>query len=294
VRLYDVNSNTLRASYQHVAPVLDCTFSNRNTFYSGGLDRVVKEYDPSTGAEFQVGQHNAPVRCVEFHPEHELVISGGWDSALKLWDSRTRTPVGTHPQPDRVYTMSISNHRIIVGTAGRHVNIYDLRRMDEPEQRRESSLKYQTRCIRAFPNGQGYALSSIEGRVAIEYFDPSPEAQARKYAFKCHRVLVNGVDTVYPVNSIAVHPAYGSFATGGCDGLVNIWDGENKKRLSQLAKYPTSVAYMSFSADGQNLAVASSYTFEEGDKDHPPDSVFIHRVQDAEVKPKPRALPGQI
>jgi hypothetical protein len=98
------------------------------------------------------------------------VISGGWDSAIKLWDSRTRTPVGTHPQPvlpyapyflaffffsffpplafslslslislsahvnawrvssrsqflidltqDRVYTMALSNHRLIVGTAG--------------------------------------------------------------------------------------------------------------------------------------------------------------------------------
>lgn len=33
----------------------------------------------------------------------------------------------------------------------------------------------QTRCIRIFPNNAGYALSSIEGRVAIEFFDPSPE-----------------------------------------------------------------------------------------------------------------------
>lgn len=33
----------------------------------------------------------------------------------------------------------------------------------------------------------GYTLSSIEGRVAVEYLDPSPEAQKKKYAFKCHR-----------------------------------------------------------------------------------------------------------
>ena len=33
----------------------------------------------------------------------------------------------------------------------------------------------------------GYALSSIEGRVAIEYFDPRPEIQKKNYAFKCHR-----------------------------------------------------------------------------------------------------------
>lgn len=27
---------------------------------------------------------------------------------------------------------------------------------------------------------------------------------------------------------------YGTFATGGCDGFVNVWDGTNKKRLYQV------------------------------------------------------------
>jgi len=52
------------------------------------------------------------------------------------------------------------------------------------EQQRESSLKYQTRCIAAYPDGRGYALGSVEGRVAMELFDLSPEVQAGKYAFK--------------------------------------------------------------------------------------------------------------
>ncbi len=52
------------------------------------------------------------------------------------------------------------------------------------EQQRESSLKYQTRCISTYPDGRGYALGSVEGRVAMELFDLSPEVQAGKYAFK--------------------------------------------------------------------------------------------------------------
>lgn len=52
----------------------------------------------------------------------------------------------------------------------------------EPEQRRESSLKFQTRCVRGFVDGSGYALSSIEGRVAMEYFDPAPEIQVYSYS----------------------------------------------------------------------------------------------------------------
>ena len=76
--------------------------------------------------------------------------------------------------------------------------MWDLRNMGVVQQRRESSLKFQTRAIRCFPNKQGYVLSSIEGRVAVEYFDPSPEVQKKKYAFKCHRVKTEGVEYIYP------------------------------------------------------------------------------------------------
>lgn len=58
---------------------------------------------------------------------------------------------------------------------------------------------------------------------------------------------------------------YGTFATGGCDGLVNLWDGSNKKRLYQYNKYPTSIAALAFNRDGSLLAVASSYTYELGE-----------------------------
>lgn len=78
--------------------------------------------------------------------------------------------------------------------------------MAEPWQRRESSLKFMTRTVRCMPNGQGYASSSIEGRVAVEFFDASDESQKRKYAFKCHRQVEDGVDVVYPVNALAFHP----------------------------------------------------------------------------------------
>lgn len=60
------------------------------------------------------------------------------------------------------------------------------------QQKRESNLKYQTRFIECFPDKQGYAQSSIEGRVAVEYLDTNPEVQKKKYAFKCHRIKEDG------------------------------------------------------------------------------------------------------
>ena len=56
-----------------------------------------------------------------------------------------------------------------------------------------------------------------------------------------------------------------------------------------LIRYDTSIASLAYDSTGQNLAIAVSYTFEEGEKDHPADAVFIRRVTDTEVKPKMRA-----
>jgi cell cycle arrest protein BUB3 len=120
----------------------------------------------------------------------------------------------------------------------------------------------------------------------MEYFGSDPVSMERKYAFKCHRQKVGNANYVYPVNAIVFHPSYGTFATGGCDKFVNVWDGDHKKRVCQYAEYPSSISSLDFNSTGTLLAVASSYTFEEGEKEHPPDQIFVRTVQDADVKPK--------
>ncbi len=110
----------------------------------------------------------------------------------------------------------------------------------------------------------------------------------KKYAFKCHRVD----NVVYPVNAIAFHPTHGTFATGGCDGSVVTWDGLHKKKLVVMPKFPSSIAAMAFSGDGSELAIASSYTFEDGDRGDDADGIggkdeiYVKKVLDAEVRPK--------
>ncbi|XP_048548116.1 mitotic checkpoint protein BUB3.2-like [Triticum urartu] len=295
VRLYDAEANLLKGEFAHPGPVLDCCFHDDSSGFSAGADHTVRRLSFTSSKEDVLGRHDAPVRCVEYSYAAGQVITGSWDKTIKCWDPRgvsgpERTLVGTYAQPERVYSMSLVGNRLVVATAGRHVSIYDLRNMSQPEQKRESSLKYQTRCVRCFPNGTGYALSSVEGRVSMEFFDLSESAQSKKYAFKCHRKSESGRDTVYPVNAIAFHPIYGTFATGGHDGFVNVWDGTNKKRLYQYSKYASSIAALSFSKDGHLLAVASSYGYEEGEKPHEPDAIFIRGVNEVEVKPKPKAL----
>lgn len=290
VGLYDVPSNTRRAVFYHDAAVLDACFSDASHGLAGGLDGKVKWYDfnAPNGAVRVLGEHANAVRATNYCSELGVAVTGGWDNTVKLWDPRQpQALVLTMQQPERVYTMDVTGTRAVVGMASRHVWVWDLRNGQNPTQKRESSLKYQTRCLRCTPDGTGYTLSSIEGRVAVEFLDPSPEAQKKKYAFKCHRVKdAQGADVIYPVNAIAFHPKYGTFATGGSDGIVNIWDGANKKRLCQLHRYPCGVSSLSFNSEGDLLAIASSYAFEDGPKEHPADAIFIRNITDSESKPK--------
>lgn len=120
----------------------------------------------------------------------------------------------------------------------------------------------------------GYATASVEGRIAVEYFDPSPASQDKKYAFKCHRQTINDVDHVWPVNSLAFHPTFNTFASAGSDGTVSIWDHKVKKRLRQYPKFPGGVAAVAFNCDGSRIAVGVSSTWDEGEAGFKANSVI--------------------
>lgn len=49
-----------------------------------------------------LGSHDNAVRCVEYSNEVNVVLSGGWDGNVKMWDTRSSQCVGTLPQPDKV------------------------------------------------------------------------------------------------------------------------------------------------------------------------------------------------
>lgn len=95
----------------------------------------------------------------------------------------------------------------VVGTAGRGLIVYQLEGKPQEFKRIESPLKYQHRCVAIFrdkknsPVGKlnrsptfwgklivycaGFALGSVEGRVAIQYV--APQNPKDNFTFKCHR-----------------------------------------------------------------------------------------------------------
>jgi len=76
-----------------------------------------------------------------------------------------------------VNAISVLNETIVAATAGHRVNIWNAHDMRRVLQRRESRLKYRKMALECFPNQQGCVLNSIEGRVAVEYFDMASDVQ---------------------------------------------------------------------------------------------------------------------
>lgn len=263
--------------------------------------------DLETGVKTVMSEHNKPVRCVVYSREHQILVSASWDSTLHFHNTADpSSPPVTVALPGKPHAMAASPSKVVVAMTARLVHIFDLPTVAKqlaagsggadikPWQQRESSLKFLTRAVACMPNDAGYATSSIEGRVAVEWFEDSAESQARKYAFKCHRQAApeeeGGGDVVFPVNSLTFHPVYGkTFASGGGDGTVALWDAEAKRRMKQYQNFGNSVASLGFSRNGKYVAVGVCPGFETGQEDYSGQGqtkVVIRELSETEAKGK--------
>jgi mRNA export factor len=118
----------------------------------------------------------------------------------------------------------------IVSGGNRFIKVYNLENQPQEVKTIESPLKHQHRCVSIFLDNKtkaptGFALGSIEGRVAIQYVDAvNPKDN---FTFKCHRSQPSQPSIpqdIYAVNDIAFHPVYMTLATVGSDGRFSFWD----------------------------------------------------------------------
>lgn len=231
LRVHDTRAQKLELSQAMEIPLLSLAAQGEKLLFTGGIDGCVRKLDIETSTTTAVGRHETTNRtdtlgcsCLASLGDNEpMVASAGWHRKLHLWDTRQQTPAATVDLPAKAFSMDVTSDRnlLAIGTSDRRTCFVDVRSGTDAANLvldRESSLKYQTRCVRFFPDGNTIAVSSIEGRAAVEFLHELGRGseEKKKFAFKCHRVG----DSVHPVNTIDFHPILGTFATGGCDGTV--------------------------------------------------------------------------
>lgn len=172
----------------------------------------------------------------------------------------------------------------------------------------ESPLKWQTRVVTCFqradqpglpPNPPGFAVGSVEGRVAIQYV--KEENKSSNFSFKCHRKdppapgpgqAQREPHQLFCVNAISFHPIQGTFSTAGSDGTINFWDKDSKTRLKSFEAKAGPISATAFNQNGNIFAYAVSYDWHKGHQyanpPNTPNKIFLHAAKDDEVKRRPK------
>jgi len=299
VGLYNVEKNSRLLHYRHECPVLSCCFLGDERYCaSAGSDGhiIIKNIQANQRDPLSViGNHRMAVKSLKYNKNHNLILSGSWDTTVNAYDPRINnldetTRVSQLSHNGKIFSMDLlGDNKLIVATSLQEIFIWDLRNMKKPSQQRKSTLQNQIRAVSGFPNGEGFVTASAEGRASVDFVQKESGELTSKYTFKCHREKhADKTETVHPVNCLAFHEKYKTFVTGGSDGYINIWDPYAKKRIYQLNRYPVGVVDVAFSNDSKNLlAVACSYNYEleEDPVEVPTDRIYIKRLSDHEIKP---------
>ena len=294
VLCYDVQPNgqalPKAAMEAHEAPVMASVWSpDGSAVFSGGCDNQAKKWDLGSNQTTQVAQHDGPIRHMAWIQQHNILCTGSWDKTLKYWDARQPNPVSVAQLPERCYALDVKQNLLVCGTAERHILVYNMQNPTQPYKQLYSPLKYQTRCIAAFPDQSGDLVGSIEGRVAVQHVEDN--MKSANFTFKCHREQ----NDIYAVNSISFHPTFGTFVTAGADGNYNFWDKDSKQRLKAMQKVSCPISCGDFNRDGTIYAYAASYEWSKGG-DNPmanqPNNIYLHSVAETEVKPRQKSSLG--
>ncbi|RXH73660.1 hypothetical protein DVH24_016482 [Malus domestica] len=150
-----------------------------STVFSGGCDKQVKMWPLAGNQPVTVAMHDAPIKEVAWIPEMNYLVTGSLDKNLKYWDLRQQTPIHTQALPERCYTLSVRYPLMVVGTADRNLIVFNLQNPQTEFKRIVSPLKYQTRCVAAFPDQQGFLIEVKEREILELILCSSFQAMAR-------------------------------------------------------------------------------------------------------------------
>lgn len=284
-----------KAQQTHQGSILDvCWSDDGSKVFSASCDKTVKMWDLNSNQAIPVAQHDAPVKTVHWikAPNYSCVMTGSWDKTLKFWDTRTPTPMLVINLPERCYCADVVYPMAVVGTAGRGIIVYQLEGQPQEFKKIDSPLKYQHRSVSIFLDKKstpcGFALGSVEGRVAIQYVNPQNPKD--NFTFKCHRSngTSNGYQDIYAVNDISFHPVHGTLATVGSDGRFSFWDKDARTKLKTSEAMEQSITRSAFNARGEIFAYAVSYDWSKGHEFFNPQKkncIFLHPCFE-ELKPR--------
>lgn len=249
----------LEVRLKHESPLLSCCYVVRGRsrqIYVSSVQGEILEADLESERFIPVTNNVAELGVSCMCSFEGQLICGSWDGSIQVVDCATNSVrlLWKLEEKVKILSMDVNEKKLIVATTGNKVRWFSLP-LEHPSEGIdvESGLKYQARDIKLTPVGDGYVTSSLDGRVAVEYFDD----ESRKFAFRCHRMNLVDTNMVFPVNTLSFVPETDILYTGGSDGYVSCWNLQTRKRVEQLPKFNED-SVVELQCNGKVLVVATS------------------------------------
>jgi len=299
IRCWEIQANGTsvpKAEQKHTKPILSCCWhADGSKVFTAGGDNEAKIWDLASNQAVTCAKHDAPIKTVHWiqAPNYSCLMTGSWDKTIKFWDTKSPTPIMSMNTIEKVYCADVVFPMAVVSTAQRGILVYQLTDRPQEFKKIDSPLKFQHRCIsickdkKGSPNG--FALGSVEGRVAMQYIQPTDPKD--NFTFKCHRSDVSQsgqTQDVFAVNDIAFHPQHGTLATVGSDGKYSFWDKDARTKLKTSESCNQPISSCCFNAEGNIFAYSVGYDWTKGHEHNNPNmkpAIYMRSCAD-ELKPR--------
>jgi RNA polymerase sigma factor (sigma-70 family) len=250
-------------------------------------DKTVRLWDAATGKELRkLEGHASQAKGVAFSPDDKRLLSGGWDKG-RLWDVATGKALGVLEQQSGVGRVAFSSDGKRVALCSGWENVVAVWGVagDAPKRLWVGQVNHPY-ALAFSPDGKRVTAAGWDSRVRV--WDAATGAETAASRAPGHSGWVNGVgyldrttlvsasddgqvilwDTtrgkgprVLPTPTprawcLAVAPDGKSFATGGNDQAVSLWDARAGKVTATL-KFEGPIKGVAFSPDGKRLAAVS-------------------------------------
>ncbi|KAI3387992.1 hypothetical protein SNEBB_008507 [Seison nebaliae] len=307
VRVWELNLNGQVIPKSSISnpsniPMLHCNWHNDGTkIFIAGSDVSGRVWDLQSNQLVEVAKHEAPVRTVHWieRPTFNCLMTTSWDQTVKFWDLRSPQPLETLNLSGKSYCADAINNMGVVATSDKKIHVINMDPRPTLHSSIQTPLRMQSRCISIFcdprespqtrMNPIGYALGSIEARMAIQLVDPSNQKGC--FTFKCHRNTIDDRNIhLYAVNGVAFHPLTSTFCTIGSDGRYNLWDKDARAKLKGSDPvHDQPLTACGIDPSGRVLAFASGYDWSKGYEHFNPNKnktrIYIRPCMN-EMKPK--------
>jgi hypothetical protein len=192
------------------------------TLATGGYDKTVRLWEPTTGRHTGTLTHTHWVMSVAFAPDGRTLATDGGDGTVWLWEPTT----GRHTT-----TLTISGDKPLIGGLPR--TFADLRGVSSmafaPDGRTLAAGRSNDKTVRLWEPTTGRHTATLTGHTAA-------------------------------VRAVAFAPDGRTLASGSNDRTVRLWDPATGRHTTTLTGYTSPVVSVAFAPDGRTLAAGSDET----------------------------------